>query len=327
MSDEIKPPKPSEMLELALKGSAAVLGGLYATGLIVASLRLAQLGVFSTEFVKPLYVLTGAWAWLPIAIAAATWLSYRETLKYSHGRVRVRAFLIAMFVGASLVLFGCFVLPIVANAFLHLMGFGEDFAAAFLFLMPIPFVLGFSIKLLIKLLMGSEYHAKTKIASALGTALIPLWFGTLCFYLMFFTFGVYEKIPVQLGGGAPRTFALVITEPKIRQAITGDVEAKSPIITPVFAETAGNYVLPAPQVRLEELSLSPALSRAGDWGAAKVFEHSFVIVPKQAVSVATVIGSTAEPKDYKRTKQEIENPAGDRDKMNSLGSPSVTPKR
>jgi len=37
MSDEIKPPKPSEILELALKGSAAVLGGLYATGLIVAS--------------------------------------------------------------------------------------------------------------------------------------------------------------------------------------------------------------------------------------------------------------------------------------------------
>lgn len=327
MSDEIKPQKPSEMLELALKGSAAVLGGLYATGLIVASLRLAQLGVLSTEFVKPLYILTGVWAWLPIAIAVATWLSYRETLKYPHGRVRVRASLIAMFVGASLVLFVCFVLPIVANTFLHLMGFGEDFAAAFLFLMPIPFVLGFSIKLLIKLLMGSEYHAKTKIASALGTALIPLWFGTLCFYLMFFTFGVYEKIPVQLGGGAPRTFALVITEPKIRQAITGDVEAKSPIIAPVFAETAGNYVLPAPQVRLEELSLSPALSRAEDWGAGKVFKHSFVIVPKQAVSVATVIGSTAEPKDYKRIKPEIENPAGDRDKMNSLGSPSVAPKR
>ena len=156
-------------------------------------------------------------------------------------------------------------------------------------------------------------------------AVIPLSFGTM--YLTSFTFWVYVRIPVQLGGGAPRTFALVITEPKIRQAITGDADAKSPIITPVFAETAGNYVLPAPQVGLKELSLSPALSRAGDWGAAKVFEHSFVILPKQEVSVVTVIGGRVELKDDKRTEQQIENPAGDRDKMNSLVSPSVTPKR
>ena len=255
-----------------------------------------------------------------IAIAVVTLLSYRETLKRFNGRVRA-AFL-ATIVGATLVYFVGFVLPKAANNYLHLMGFGEDFAVAFLFLMPVTFFLVF----LTKFAGGKVFDSKTKIASALGMAVIPLWFGTM--YLTSFTFWVYVKIPVQLGGGAPRTFALVITELKIRQAITGDAEAKSPIITPVFAETAGNYVLPAPQVRLEELSLSPELPRAReDWGAAKVFEHSFVILPKQAVSVATVIGSAAEPKDYKRIKQEIQSRTGDRDKMNSSGSPSVTPKR
>lgn len=129
MSDEMKPPKASEILEVALKGSAAVVGVLYTTGLIVASLRLAQLGVFSTEFVKPLYVLTGAWAWLPIALAAVTWFAYRASLKRSEElkrRGKVRAAFTAMLVAAVLASF-VFNLPKLANQYLHVMGFGYFF--------------------------------------------------------------------------------------------------------------------------------------------------------------------------------------------------------
>jgi hypothetical protein len=285
MSDEMKWPKPSEILEVALKGSAAVVGVLYTTGLIVASLRLAQLGVFSTEFVKPLYVLTGAWAWLPIAIAAATWFAYRASLKRSDGvgrREKVRAAFTALIVAvflASVV----WRLPNLANQNLHLMGFRQDFALSVLLLaVTAASVVGISIKF-------SITAAKTKRAEALIPAVISLFYGIS--YLLSFTFLVYGTIPAQLGGGGARTFALVIGDARIRQAITGEAEAKSPIITPVFAETASNYILPAPKVRLKEFSLNPTLSRAEDWGAEKVFEYSFVIVPKQAVSVATVIGN------------------------------------
>jgi hypothetical protein len=114
---------------------------------------------------------------------------------------------------------------------------------------------------------------------------------------------------------------LVIKEPGIREAITDDDEAKSPIITPVVAETANYYVLPAPGVEVEEMFLDVEL-----WDAKKVFEYKFVIVPKEAVSVATVIGSRAKPKGYdhfkrKRTRAEL------RHKMKSSASPSITPKR
>src|SRR4030095_7131879 len=317
MSDEMKPPKPSEILEVALKASAAVVGVLYATGLIVASLRLAQLGIVSTEFVKPLYVLTGVWAWLPIAIALAPWFTYRETLKFSGQGF---AAFMAIAVAVVLVMVVCFIVPKIANNYFHLMGCRERFALSFFFLLAMPFAVG-----LFFMMFTPKSQQVTPIAFALSAAGGLVLGGTV--YLLVFTFWVYVKIPVQLGGGAPRTFALVINEPKIRQTITGDVDAKSPIITPVITETAGNYILPAPKVRLEEFSLNPELSRADDWGAEKVFEHSFVIVPKQTVSVATIVGGSAEPKDYKRIKQEIQNRAGDRDKMNSLGSPSMTPKR
>jgi hypothetical protein len=284
MSDEMKSPKPSEILEVALKGSAAVVGVLYTTGLIVASLRLAQLGVVSTEFVKPLYVLTGAWAWLPIAITFITWFAYRVSLKRSDElkrRGKVRAAFTAMIVAAFLASV-VIRLPKLANENLHLMGFHEFFPFSVLLLAVTAFVVGFSIKL-------SIIAAKTKMAYALIPAVISLFYGIS--YLLSFTFLVYVLIPAQLGGGGARTFALVIGDAEIRQAITGEAEAKSPIITPVFAETAGNYILPAPKVRLKEFSLNPTLSGAEDWSAEKVFEYSFVIVPKQAVSVATVIGN------------------------------------
>jgi len=288
MSDKMKPPKPSEILEVALKGSAAVVGVLYTTGLIVASLRLAQLGVVSTEFVKPLYVLTGAWAWFPIALAFVTWSAYRASLKRSDElkrRGKVRAAFTAMIVAAGLASL-VFNLPKLANQYLHLMGFGELFALSVLLLAVVAFVLGFPIK-------SSITAAKTKMADALSLAVISLFYGIP--YLLSFTFLVYVTVPAQLGGGGARTFALVIDDPKIRQAITGEAEAKSPIITPVIAETTGNYILPAPKVRLKEFSLNPTLSRAEDWSAEKVFEYSSVIVPKQAVSVATVIGNPPVP--------------------------------
>jgi hypothetical protein len=163
------------------------------------------------------------------------------------------------------------------------MGFRQDFALSVLLLaVTAASVVGISIKF-------SITAAKTKRAEALIPAVISLFYGIS--YLLSFTFLVYGTIPAQLGGGGARTFALVIGDARIRQAITGEAEAKSPIITPVFAETASNYILPAPKVRLKEFSLNPTLSRAEDWGAEKVFEYSFVIVPKQAVSVATVIGN------------------------------------
>jgi hypothetical protein len=297
MSDEIKPPKPSEILEVALKGSAAVVGVLYTTGLIVASLRLAQLGVVSTEFVKPLYVLTGAWAWFPIAIAFVIWSQYRASLKRSHElkrRGKVRAALTAVLVAALLASL-VFNLPKHVNQYLHGMGFGELFPFSVLLSTFAAFVLGFWIKL-------SITTAKT-MADALSGAVISLFLGIS--YLLTFTFLVYVSIPAQLGGGGARTFALVIGNAEIRQAITGKVEA-NPIITPVFAETAGNYILPAPKVRLKEFSLN------------QVFEDSFVIVPKQAVSVATVIGSAP---------VSAVNNGSLRDKMNSFASPSAAPKQ
>src|SRR4029079_9427613 len=45
-------------------------GVLYAVGLIVTTTRLAEFGVLSVEFAKPLYVLTGAWTLLPVFVVA-----------------------------------------------------------------------------------------------------------------------------------------------------------------------------------------------------------------------------------------------------------------
>jgi len=282
----------TELLESALKVSTLVAGTLYTTGLIVASLKLAQLGVVSTDFVKPLYVLTGAWAWLPAVIAVAMVFTGREALALVVPPIETRRqkFIAGFAIIIVAVVFVAFIcaLPMIANLFLGSMGFGPNFAATALGL-----VLFLTLAVVVvDVVAKGQNRAGTGRVFFPSLAAMGMFFAAL--YILGFSLTMYGQIPAQLGGGGRRNFALFIDDLKIRYSITGNHGAESPILTPVIAETSTSFVVPAPRARLDDYSLNPALSSTWDWGAQTVFERSFVIIPKTAVSVATVLGG--EPK-------------------------------
>ena len=289
--DRQRRPEFSRFLDTVVKGGAAGLGLFYGLGLIVSSVRLAQLGVFSVDFAKPLYVLTGAWVCLPLAIATSLFVAWLATWRQFAGSLVKRVLSVSIVIpilGASeiwiIVLLANF-----SNTFFLSNGFGEYFALCIAINLIVPL---FWVAVLHHLWTEAASHLLRYSLMGGFTVIIGLM------YLVLFSMLVYVQIPPQLGGGAERIFALDVEEPRLLATLTGSRVAKSPVITPVYAETTESYVLPAPHAKREEFSLNWLLNTRvqTDWSSTNFLDSSFIVVPKRSISAATVIGLRS-PKD------------------------------
>ena len=293
-----------EALEGLIKSSAVVIGSLYALGLLSSSIRLAQLGVASVEFGKPLYVLTGGWACFPFAISTVAWVTYRQ----SNILFRSRAKLITDVVlprriggpalavlAATFVLFVLCIITNVARVYVVFyaigeMGFGNDFTIHLVLLVLTSVGLIAGVKVLAWQLAKQMHFLTAILAGAL--------FVYAAVYLVVFTTTLYLAIPVQLGGGLARVFDFAFDDPKIKQAIVGGDVTNPHFLTSVLAETGDSYIIPAPEVfglngmkRFQEdkVQLESMVPRdEGPWHYNAVFGHTYIILAKKAVTVAAV---------------------------------------
>ena len=271
--------KLTDILEPIIKTATLITGGLYVLGLIVASVRLARLGVLNTDFAKPLYVLTGCWVCFPIAASACVVFPYYSVKRDEVWPLHNRAWrFLAAVIASFIIVVGITTFP------KQLLGLGDKFT---------PFTIALIVMLLLCFFVSRSvfenlYHTPIWLTVPIGVCSLML------LYLMFFSLTLYQEIPTQFGGGAVRTFALTVDDAKIRQAITGIPGARSPIIASVLAETSSSYIVPGPNFPLQ-----------------KIVSSSFVIVPKTAVVLATVFDANVKPENYEHLRQLTQPPDED----------------
>jgi hypothetical protein len=292
--------EPANTIELILKATGLLIGVLFTTGLIVASLRLAQLGIVSVEFAKPMYVLTGMWTCLPVAIATTIWLLVSSGLEPSadgwwdrFGRATFFGILIAVTLGVCV-----WQIPKAANRFLNVMGFGDYFVIMTFALEIVAFVFVVALTPLAR-------HFNVSSPGLIALFVCQGFFLS-AFYLVVFAFSLYLQIPAQLGGGASRTFALTVSEPEVARVVTGDPNIKLLIVTPVLAETTTSYVLPATESVLKQFA--SARRSPGTYGSSitGIQGNTFLILPKSFVRVAAVTGVRPSEETYPQSREELE---------------------
>ena len=272
-------------VEWLVKFAGASLGVLYATGLVVTSVRFATLGVLNVEFVKPLYILTGAWAFLPATVGVALtslFVKVSEEWPSPHLDGGLKRWLKGAW-HLSKVIIGCVtglaVLVMIGVAITTGMRFGEGFIVYFFW----GVLLGAPVLLL-------TWHCFSDgISLRPGAAIGLLYFGAS--YFLVFSLFTFPAIPVALGGGGTRVFALTIANDKVKTAIIGRSAAdESPVITSVLAETSSHLIVPAAEaVNGVSPHVGPGLSDAELWRKQYSSGRGVVLIPKSDIIVSTVL--------------------------------------
>jgi hypothetical protein len=107
-------------------------------------------------------------------------------------------------------------------------------------------------------------------------------------YLVVFAFTVYLDIPVQLGGGGIRIFSFIISDTAIQEAIAGESFSEVPLVSPVLAETAEIYILPAAELATNRYTPMQKITFEEAW-TGTYRDANYVHLPKSAVRVATAL--------------------------------------
>ena len=299
----------ADAAERAVKVSACLLGALYVIGLIVVSMRMAQLGVITVELFKPLYMLTGTWACLPIMVTAlgyATFAGIQNELRTSFGYCTGSARLVATLRAIATVSVVWLSVVIIADVFSRIVGK----SAVGLVVFGDAFDITFALLICLTAAAAIAYTAPCRYFFGDGPLPVSVTL-ILCvcglIYLMFFTFTMYGTIPVALGGGGPRLVAMVIDDPAVANEIVGKDHADTRVITCVIAETADQFVIPAPSITSKGYWLSLGPQGKTEWHLMGVTKSKngekrsidlgakFLPVPKKSIKSATVLGAVTEP--------------------------------
>jgi len=225
------------------------------------------------------------WAALPVLISAVAYITYEKArpmgLRYSI------ALAIGVLIAQSLLIEIARV--VLSQRHLGLLGFSDTFRRDFVFLTTSSLIIICSYRVMFALVGKRPFLIPYAVVSMLLIASV---------YLVIFAFGLYLAIPVPLGGGNERVFAMVVDNAKVRRAVTGEETTETRFVTDVLAETASEYIIRAPSTvpyRAWVIALEESNPDRKEWHARKASGPSYVLLPKKEVSVVTVIGVSREP--------------------------------
>ena len=263
MTDGVEP-RDQGKNDLAKLGARVVVA-VYVVGYLVVTFRLAQYGVTSVTWLRPLYLAAGIWCLLPLALFSAAlafvalqlvepWIQHSMDVpkrtriyRYLRGSLQSGGCLILLFESISTLLDGR--LGASTSSGWWRPSHSITLKLGLLAISAVGLTL-FAIAPLLRTARTSQEEEKRVDRDVARFSFqVLVCFGTFALwlkYISYFSIAVYPVIPIALGGGKPQSVVFIIDSAEHGSPVLADNSRTHSIPYKLLLQTEDSYVVESP---------------------------------------------------------------------------------